>query len=95
MNAVAENEEGGTDGPEPVLTPEVLPGLFRSHADAVNRTVDTFAEEIETDGKPTARQLGTVRTELRELDAAIEEIGADLCEDAEAWEHIHDYAPFT
>lgn len=83
-----------SDGePEPLLGPEELPGVFRSHADAVNRVVDSLAEEIELDGEPSVGQLDSVRTEVRELESAIEDLGAGLCDDADPWEHVDEFRP--
>lgn len=91
MSPNAESED--PDGPERILTPDVLPGVFRSQSSSLHELVDEFAEEIETNGEPTATKLDSIRTELIELEAAIEDLGADLCDDADPWEHVGEYSP--
>jgi hypothetical protein len=49
----------------------------------------TLTDSLRSYSEPWLALLA--RTELLELEAAIEDLGADLCDEANPWEHIHEF----
>lgn len=88
-DAECENPEGNE---RPFLQqPEVLSKLCRLHANALNDVVESLAEDIESNGTPSSQRINSARTELRELEALIEDQGADLCDNTDPWGYLDEF----
>lgn len=80
-----------------MLEPDEVLDLLDAQVAGLHCDIRSIGEDLESDGDGTipAERVNSVRTEVIELQAAVEDLLAGQCDGTEPWEYAGEHIPAT